>query len=225
MLYEVVEDVGRLERLERTAFEMVVQALWDYRRQAKSIFREETDQAQDIAEDVMREAVEAMGLPGFQERLYGKVDYKRAIYVFVPEAQPVAMMLDAKAEMEDSSATIQMSQTSMKVQFLGTQGAVDERGKLSQTIERDGRSLHVVSVIAKYVYSNLPKGFDLEQIIAACIPNGKLQERYNPAPEDTIWRVGRHSSKRGEEFRVRLSFPKLRDKASWRVRNIDMRGV
>ena len=46
-----------------------------------------TVKAQDIAEDVMREAIEAMGVSGFQERLYGKVDYKKAIYVFVPEAQ------------------------------------------------------------------------------------------------------------------------------------------
>lgn len=169
----------------------------------------------------MREAVEAMGLPGFQERLYGKVDYKRAIYVFVPEAQPVAMMLDAKAEKEDNSATIQMSQTSMKVQFVGTRGAVDERGKLSQTIERDGRTLHVVSVIAKYVYQELPHGFNLRKIIAACIPNGQLQSIYNPSPQETIWRAGRHAPSRGEEFRVRLSFPKLQDKASWRVRHLD----
>lgn len=41
MLYEYVD---RLERLERTAFEMIVQALRDYRKQAKDIFREETDQ-------------------------------------------------------------------------------------------------------------------------------------------------------------------------------------
>ena len=41
---------------------------------------------QDIAEDVAREAIEAMGMSGISERLYGKVDVKKAIYVFLPEA-------------------------------------------------------------------------------------------------------------------------------------------
>jgi len=35
-----------------------------------------------------------------------------------------------------------------------------------------------------------------------------------------IWRAGRHSPRRGEDFRVRLSFAKLQAKASWRVRRI-----
>ena len=86
----------KIELLERTALEMVVQALADYLKQSVRVFREETDKAQDIAEDVMREAIESMGISGFQERLYGKVDYKKAIYVFVPEPVPVALMLDAK---------------------------------------------------------------------------------------------------------------------------------
>ena len=126
--------LNELELLERTTFEMVVRALSDYREQAANIFREETDKAQDIAEDVMREAIEAMGVSGFQERLYGKVDYKKAIYAFVPEAQPVALMLDAKAEKGNGSATIQMSQTSMQIRYVGTNGPVNESGLLTQTI-------------------------------------------------------------------------------------------
>ena len=90
--------LDELERVERTTLEMVVQALTDYGQQAKTIFREETDLPQDIAEDVTREAVEAMGMPGLGHRLYGKVDFKKAIYVFLPAAMPVALMLDAKAE-------------------------------------------------------------------------------------------------------------------------------
>ena len=60
-----------LELIERSAFEMIVQALYDYRRIASQVFRDELDQAQDIAEDVMREAVEAIGLIVLSERLYG----------------------------------------------------------------------------------------------------------------------------------------------------------
>lgn len=51
--------LDQLERLERTVMVMVVQALTDYREQAVTIFREESDQPQDIAEDVTREALEA----------------------------------------------------------------------------------------------------------------------------------------------------------------------
>ena len=211
-------DLDDLEHLERTVFEMVVRALLDYREQAVKIFREETDKAQDIAEDVMREAVEAMGFSGFQERLYGKADYKKAMYVFVPEAHPVALMLDAKAEKGNGSATIQMSQTSMQVRYHGKLGEVDERGKLSTTIVSNGRTLQVVSIITKYLYADLEKGYSLKEIIVACIPNGALQDRYNPTPKETIWRAGRHAPTLGEDFRVRLNYAQLKNKAAWRVR-------
>ena len=90
--------LDEVERIEQTALSMVAQALTDCAEQAAVIFREETDQPQDIAEDVTREAIEAMGMSGLRDRLYGKVDVKKAIYVFLPEAHPVALMLDAKAE-------------------------------------------------------------------------------------------------------------------------------
>ena len=205
--------------------EMVVQALRDYRNEAGNIFRDETDLPQDIAEDVMREAIETMGFSGFHERLYGKVDYKKAIYVFVPQARPVALMLDAKAEKGNGSATIQMSQTSMKVQYTNSKTKQDvvHQGKLKQTIRRDQRRLHVVSIIAKYVYRQADNGSHvLNQIIVACIPNGQLQERYNPTPADTIWRAGRHAPSLGEDFRVRLVYKLLQRKAEWRVQRITL---
>ena len=214
--------LDELELLERTTFEMVVRAIEDYFQESVTVFREERDEAGDIAEDVMREAVEAMGLSGIHERLYGKVDYKKAIYVFVPHAEPVALMLDAKAEKGNTSATIQMSQTSMWIRYIDSRGnPVDEQGKLGSTLTRNGRKLRVVSIVAKYVYADREEGgYDLKKIILACIPNGQLQERYNPIPESTIWRAGRHSPKRGEDFRVRLSFSRLKEKSSWRVRYI-----
>jgi len=211
------------EKLERTTMEMVVQAIADYRDQADRIFLEESDLAQDIAEDVMREAIEAMGMAGLQERLYGKVDYKKAIYAFIPEAYPVALMLDAKAEKGNGSATIQMSQTSMRVRYVNSRdgSVVDEHGKLLAQIERNGRTLHVVSIICKFVYREPePGAYNLHNIIVACIPNAILQDRYNPTPHDTIWRAGRHAPTLGEDFRVRLSFAKLREKADWRIRHL-----
>lgn len=210
-----------LERIEQTAFSMVVQALTDYAEEAATIFREEIDQPQDIAEDITREAIEAMGLPGMRERLYGKVDVKKAIYVFLPEAHPVALMLDAKAEARDkTSATIQMSQTSMHVKMHRGGQIIDEAGKLPQVIKRNDQEFYVVTVIAKFFYEETKESRDLLQIIVACIPNGQLQELYNPNAEDTIWRVGRDAPTRGEDFRVRLNFAPLREKASWRVHEI-----
>lgn len=216
--------LDELEHLEQTVMEMVVQALIDYREQAVTIFREETDQPQDIAEDVTREALEAMGVSGIRERLYGKVDYKKAIYAFLPAAQAVALMLDAKAEKAngDRTATIQMSQTSMHVRMRRAGLEIDEPGRLGQVIERGGRELYVVTVIAKFVYDEQDASHRLRKVIVACIPNGRLQDRYNPTVDDTIWRAGRNAPTLGEDFRVRLNFSKLREKSDWRVREIDL---
>ena len=214
--------LDELERVERTTLEMVVQALTDYGQQAKTIFREETDLPQDIAEDVTREAVEAMGMPGLGHRLYGKVDFKKAIYVFLPAAMPVALMLDAKAEKPNGNrtATIQMSQTSMRVRMRRGGAFVDEPGLLDQTITRGGKEFQVVTVVAKYVYAEHGSSHRLQRIIVAAIPNGRLQQRYNPSAADTIWLAGRNAPTRGEDFRVRLSYERLRGKAGWRVREI-----
>ncbi|MDE2820330.1 MAG: BglI family type II restriction endonuclease [Chloroflexota bacterium] len=212
----------QMETLEQTSFSMVTQALTDYASQAVSIFKEEVDQPQDIAEDVTREAIELMGLPQIHMRLYGMVDIKKAVYVFLPEAIPVALMLDAKAEKPSGSgtATIQMSQTSMRVKMWRQDEVIDEAGKLPSFIQRDGRSLYVVTVFAKYIYDVIDNAHILKRIIAACLPNGLLQDRYNPSENDTIWRVGRNAPTLGEDFRVRISFADLRGKTSWRVQDI-----
>ena len=82
-------EPDRVEYLEQTVVAMVTQALIDYRDEAITIFCEETDHPQDIAEDILREAIDTMGLSEMHERLYGKVDLKKAIYVFAPNAEPV----------------------------------------------------------------------------------------------------------------------------------------
>lgn len=213
-----------MERLERTTLLMVVQALKDYQDEAVKIFQEEADLPQDIAEDVTREAIESMSMAGFGERLYGKVDFKKAIYVFMPDVQPVALMLDAKAEKKngDRTATIQMSQTSMRVRMHRSGESIDEPGKLDMEIRRGERSLYVVTIIAKFVYDEHGQTRRLRRLIVACIPNGRLQNKYNPGPDDTIWLAGRNAPTLGEDFRVRLSYNLLRNKAIWRVQEIDL---
>lgn len=199
---------------------MVATALRDYRAQAIEIWREETDHPQDIAEDVLREAIDAMGLSQMHERLYGKVDLKKAIYVFAPDAEQVALMLDAKAEKDKRTATIQMSQTSMTIRQKRSGELVEVPGALDSFIERGDRRMLTVTVIAKFVY-DADNGHDLERIIVACIPNGLLQDIYNPTWQDTIWLAGRNAPTLGEDFRVRLSYKALRDKAPWRIVDID----
>ena len=217
--------LDELERVERITLEMVVQALTDYRQPAKAIFREETDSPQDIAEDVTREAVEAMGMPALGHRLYGKVDFKKAIYVFLPAAMPVALMLDVKAEKLRTrtttvrTATIQMSQTSMRVRQMRGGVLVDEPGLLDQTIPHGDKEFQVVTVVAKYVYyTEQDSSHRLQRIIVAGIPNGRLQQRYNPNADDTIWSAGKNA--KDEKFRVRLNYSRLSNKAAWRVRAI-----
>lgn len=215
-----------IEQLERTVMAMVVQALTDYRKEAMTIFREETDLPQDIAEDITREAIMAMGFSSIHERLYGKVDVKKAIYAFLPDPIPVALMLDAKAEKSngDRTATIQMSQTSMQVRMIRASRELNEMGRLEPVIHRDDRAYQVVTILAKYVYDELPEGHNLSRIIVSCIPNGQLQDRYNPTPEDNIWLAGRNAPTLGEDFRVRLSYRKLSEKAPWRVEDIPLDG-
>ncbi len=80
----------------------------------------------------------------------------------------------------------------------------------------------VVTIIAKYVYKENNGSNELCRIIVACIPNGELQDYYNPTVDDTIWLAGRDAPTLGEDFRVRLSYDKLAAKAPWRVREIDI---
>lgn len=214
---------AELEILERVVMSMVVQAFKDYWGEAAKIFSAETDQPQDIAEDITRHAIDKMGLPGIHDRLYGKVDIKKAIYAFLPnKAIPVALMLDAKAEKSNgTTATIQMSQTSMRVRLRKNDQELDEQGKLQTIIKGKLHEYQVVTIIAKFCYTEKEGKRNLDEIIVICIPNGKLQDIYNPDVTDTIWLVGRDAPSLGEDFRVRVSYMKLRAKANWRVEKVN----
>lgn len=70
------------------------------------------------------------------------------------------------------------------------------------------------------MYADTARDHHLQEATLAAIPNGLLQEKYNPNANDTIWLAGRNAPSRGEDFRVRLSFSRLRDKCNWRVQKI-----
>ena len=223
---EILRAPEKLEEVERAAFRLVEQALRDYLRQAAEIFRQEQDSVGDIAEDVTREALDSLGMPQIPNRLFGKVDYKRAGYVFLPERTvEVALLVDSKAEKDDdNTATIQTSQTSMTIRMMQKGEAWEERGKLPMAMESKGRMLLTVTIIVKYAYreekakrKGEPPVRHLERVILLCLPNGALQDKYNPAAEKSFWQTGRHSPKRGEDFRVRVNIHNLAKNANWRV--------
>ena len=102
---------------------------------------------------------------------------------------------------------------------------MDVPGGLEEVIIRGNRSLYVVTIIAKYAYEETAESQALKRIIVSCIPNGLLQERYNPDAFNGIWLAGRNAPSRGEDFRVRLNYRNLASKAEWRVQEIRPRRV
>src|SRR6266498_1039822 len=114
-------DLDRLEEIERASMRLVTQAIYDFRKTAAEIFEKERDLVQDIGEDITREALDKMGVSKIDERLFGKIDYKRARYVFHPDyAVRQALFVDSKAEAFSgrATATLRTAQTSMRIRHV-----------------------------------------------------------------------------------------------------------
>lgn len=174
---------------------------------------------EDLTNDIVGDYDVADGL----DFLTGRLDHKCIRYAYHPDLGPVrqALFLDSKSEKDGRTSTLQRSQTSLDVMFKNTStGEVyNEASYLSPVIERGGTSYLTTTLIVKYEYEGETiDEFTLNNIVVACIPNGLLQERYNASPEDgDIWRVGRNSPEHDEDFRVRIKFSELEQKAEWRV--------
>jgi hypothetical protein len=222
---DLQNNLDRIENIEKTSLRLVVQALYDYRKEAHTIFQAESDQVADIGEDVTREALDRLGMPRVNQRLYGKVDYKRACYLFQPEfAVKQALFVDSKAEdiSGAGTATLQITQLSMIIRQIRSGVSVSIPGKLATVLTLNDNQFLTTTMFVKYTYRSANSINNLQQITIAAVPNGMLQDRYNPDENDTIWRAGRNAPSLGEEFRVRLSFPLLKSKARWRVQTIPM---
>ena len=219
-------ELGIIEQVEKATLRMVVQAIYDFRDDAIEIFTGESDLVADIGEDITREALDRLGMPTIPVRLFGKIDYKRATYLFQPEyAVRQALFVDSKAEKIDGArtATIQTSQTSMRIRQIRQRQPVDVAGEMDPIAEVRGGEYLTTTIFVKYNYAenaanDAPNR--LESISVLCLPNGLLQDRYNPTADDTIWLAGRNAPTRGEAFRVRISLPALKQRANWRVQNI-----
>ena len=221
--HQLTDNLDRLEEIEKASLRLVTQAIYDYRELAVLIFRAEGDMVADIGEDITREALDRLGTSRIDRRLFGKIDYKRARYLFHPEyAIKQALFVDSKAEKVEgqATATLQISQLSMRVKQIRAQQTVDEQGRLPTVLTYENDTFITTTVFVKYNYAELGRQKELKTIRLAAVPNGMLQERYNPDPLNTIWLAGRNAPSLGEEFRVRLSFKLLKQKANWRVQTI-----
>ena len=217
------DDLDRLEDIERASLRFVVQAICNYRETALEIFQEEGDLVSDIGEDITREALDRLGMSKIDQRLFGKIDYKRARYVFHPEyAIKQALFVDSKAEKVagQRTATLQTSQFSMVVHQIRAEEKLEVPGTLPTILTVRNEEYLTTTIFVKYNYDEEEGQNTLETVTVAAVPNGLLQQRYNPDVQDTIWVAGRNAPSRGEPFRVRLSFSRLEKKANWRVQRI-----
>ena len=189
--------------------------------EAYDIFQYSPDKVKDVAEDVTREILDR--LPGYnvQQRIFGTVDYKKARYIILPDQMiRQALFIDSKAEKDNRTATIQMSQTSMWVRQVRAGQEINEKGFLPHISKYGGKQYLTTTAIIHFKYKDIDNSHFLREITIACLPNGLLQQRYNPTAQDTIWLVGRNAPTLGEDFRVRLSFSRLKKKVNWRVQKI-----
>jgi hypothetical protein len=222
------DNLEKLEEIEKATLRLVVQALYEYRVEAQEIFLHESDYAADIGEDITREALDRLGMSRIDQRLFGKVDYKRARYIFHPEyAVKQALFVDSKAEKGSPSvARIQVTQTSMQIRQIRAGQEIDVPGLIPVVLQlRDENYLSTTSFVKYHYHENIVGGRRqncLETITVVALPSGFLQQKYNPSATNTIWVAGPNAPSRGEEFRTRLSFPRLRSKANWRVQDIPM---
>jgi hypothetical protein len=221
----LAQDLPRLEDIEKASLRFVVQAIHDFKDTAASIFANEDDLVADIGEDITREALDKIGVSKVDQRLFGKIDYKRARYFFHPDfAIKQALFVDSKAEKTSGqgTATLQTSQLSMTVRQIRAGENLNVSGKLPPVIQVGTEAFLTTTIFVKYNYDEYTAHkYRLASVTVSALPNGFLQEKYNPAADDTIFLAGRNAPSLGEEFRVRLSFARLKEKANWRVQKFE----
>lgn len=219
-------DLDVLEQVEKATLRMVTQGILDFADEAVEIFANESDLVADIAEDITREALDRLGTSIIPVRLYGKVDYKRARYVFHPDfSLAQALFVDSKAEKIEGerTATIQLAQTSMAIRQRRGGKVVDVQGTLPKVLSAGARDLLTTTVFVKYNYQAAASGTkELASITLIALPSGFLQNRYNPSADSTFWLAGRDAPSRGEAFRVRIGITRLKEVSNWRVQRIQL---
>ncbi len=210
-----------IEAIEKGSTRFVAQAIELFRAEALDIFASESDLQADIGEDITAEALDSLGMSRSAQRVFGKMDYKRARYIFEPDyAVRQVLLVDSKAEKTAGVARLQTSQTSMRIRQVRQGQTLDVSGSVPLVATLKDTRFITTTIFVKYVYDTEGGANILKKIIVACVPNGFLQDVYNPTATDTIWVSGPNAPTRGEVFRTRLSFARLKAKANWRVQSI-----
>jgi hypothetical protein len=211
-----------IEDIEKQSLRSLYTAAFDFGFDAFDIFYQSSDEPRDIAEDITREMLDRLGGYQVQQRVLGNVDYRKARYVILPDfAVRQALFVDSKAEKSCNSATMQMSQLSLAVRQVRGGEPVEYRGHLPPVSFHGGLPFLSTTLLAHYNYEEQDDKYLLKHLTLSVVPNGILQNNYNPNEHDTIWIAGRNAPTLGEDFRVRLSFKKLKLKAMWRVQRIE----
>jgi hypothetical protein len=215
-------SLDEIEKIEMMTLRWLFQAVYDFGMEAYEIFLRSPDNVKDIAEDITRELLDRLSGFNVQQRVYGTVDYKKARYVILPEETVrQVLFIDSKAEKENRSATIQMSQTSLCIRQVRAGFEINENGGLPSISEYGNKKYLTTTCLVHFLYEDDLDGIHhLHEVTMASIPNGRLQDKYNPDSIDGIWLAGRNAPSLGEDFRVRISFNKLKEKALWRVQKL-----
>ena len=216
-------SLDEIEDIEKVSLRALFTAARDFGFDAWDIFNQSNDDPKDVAEDATREMLDRFGGFGISQRIFGNVDYRKARYVVLPAySVRQALFVDSKAEKASSTATLQMSQLSMRVRQHRSGGNVDVPGKIKAYEIYDGKPFLSTILLAHYHYDANSDGsgkdrppYILGKLTLAAIPNGRLQGRYNPDPSDTIWLAGRNAPTLGEEFRVRLILSRFQDELNY----------
>jgi hypothetical protein len=217
----LAENPELIESIEKASTRFVAQAIELFRQEAIDIFAAESDLQADIGEDITAEALDSLGMSRMAQRVFGKMDYKRARYIFEPDyAIRQVLLVDSKAEKTAGVARLQTSQTSMRIRQIRQGLELDIQGTVPTVAVLKGVPFITTTIFVKYVYTTVNSANVLKKIIVACVPNGFLQGTYNPTVADTIWVSGPNAPSLGEAFRTRLSFQRLKAKANWRVQSI-----
>lgn len=212
----------QIEDVERLTLRWMFQALADFGSQAYQVFADSPDKPNDVAEDITREVLD--NLPGFNisQRILGAVDYKKARYIILPhQVIRQALFVDSKAERSFRNATLQMSQLSLRVKQRRAGDLVDIPGSLPTVLRANDRDFLTTTMFLHFYYVEVESKHQLCHATLCALPNGQLQEQYNPEADNGIWSAGRNAPTLGEDFRVRLDFGKLRAKAAWRVQVVE----
>ena len=142
-----------IETIEELTSRWIFQAVYDFGMEAYEIFLNSPDSVKDIAEDITRELLDRLAGFNVQQRIYGTVDYKKARYVILPD-QTVrqALFIDSKAEKENRSATIQMSQSSMRVRQRRSGIEINEKGFLPEISRYGGKNYLTTTGLVHFMY-------------------------------------------------------------------------